>query len=469
MALHKICIILLPITIFLMLLTLDSKDITNIILLSLMLVGEMAYLIGYYSGKIIEEDGNIRFKSGKESDKKIEDEEDDDFLSCCIKLIVYTAKYCGCNGIDDVTRVKIRKFIIKNEPQNLSTRLEELDKLVILASNTEVSNFDLIMLCGKIKRKLILSDNPSWIFCNQKLILDILFSAVYLKENHTNILEYISKNIGNSYLIEYITKEYEKKYSKKTETNKGYNKEKKSNEENNKKKEGTNSPFVTLTLELLVEAMKVDKSKMVCELDIIKAFIMKYDKENFQERMLEMKKYLSNEYNEMNVESVCTRINEQFRQNYKKREEILNFLVDLIYADETCTNVEYNFLKKVAERLKVSKSAFDFMRMKYENRKNKKQENKRQSNKQNNNSKSNNKQSDSQRKYTSELDKAYAALGISQDATDKELSATWRNLMRVNHPDLMENQGAEAVRKATAKCQEINKAFEIIKASRGMR
>jgi DnaJ like chaperone protein len=170
------------------------------------------------------------------------------------------------------------------------------------------------------------------------------------------------------------------------------------------------------------------------------------------------------------VEGTCSRINKQFRQNYQKREETLKILVDLIYADDTCTNAEYNFLKKVAERLNVSKSAFDFMRMKYENRKNNsKQKSKQQSNRQNDNSQEDENQSNSQPKYTSELEKAYAALGISQDATDKELSATWRNLMRVNHPDLMEKQGAEAIRKATAKCQEINKAFEIIKASRGMR
>ena len=210
---------------------------------------------------------------------------------------------------------------------------------------------------------------------------------------------------------------------------------------------------MTLTLELLVEAMKVDRSKMVCEFDVIKAFILKYDKENFQKRVSEVKKHLNHAYIEVNVEGTCTKINKQFRQNDQIREEILKILIDLIYADDTCTNVESNLLKKVAERLKISKSTFDFMRRKYEKKKNKdKQESK-----------------DSQPKYTSELEKAYAALGIDKDATNKELSATWRNLMRINHPDLMESKGDEAIRKATAKCQEINKAFEIIKASRGMR
>ena len=110
------------------------------------------------------------------------------------------------------------------------------------------------------------------------------------------------------------------------------------------------------------------------------------------------------------------------------------------------------------------------MRMKYENRKNNsKQENKQHSNRQNGNSQEDNNQSNSQPKYTSELEKAYAALGIDKDASDKEIRACWRNQIRVNHPDLMESKGAEAVMKATVKCQELNKAFEIVKASRGMK
>lgn len=116
--------------------------------------------------------------------------------------------------------------------------------------------------------------------------------------------------------------------------------------------------------------------------------------------------------------------------------------------------------------------------MKYENRKNKdkkeksnKKDKRQNRNSQNDNSQSNsqNNQSNHQSKYSSELEKAYAALGIDRNATDKEVSACWRNLMRVNHPDLMESKGPEAVRKATVKCQEINKAFDIVKASRGMK
>ena len=381
-----------------------------------------------------------------ETDKR--DDSDDDFLLCCTKLIVYTAKFCGCNSIDIITRIKIIEFIKKNDPANLSTRLEELDKLIILAPNTDVSILDLFILCKKIRKELYFSSNTLLKSRNQEKLIDILFSAVYLKGNHTNILKDISENIGNKYWFEDKRKEYEKKYSKNTETTNEKNKEGK----NNNKNKDQNSLFVTLTLELLVEAMKVDRSKMVCEFDVIKAFILKYDKENFQNRVSEVKKHLNYAYIEVNVEGTCTKINKQFRQNDQIREEILKILIDLIYAD-TCTNVELNLLKNVAERLKISKSTFDFMRRKYEKKKNKdKQESK-----------------DSQPKYTSELEKAYAAHGIDKDASDKEIRACWRNMIRVNHPDLMESKGAEAVMKATVKCQELNKAFEIVKASRGMK
>lgn len=216
--------------------------------------------------------------------------------------------------------------------------------------------------------------------------------------------------------------------------------------------------------------MKVDRSKMVCELDVIKAFILKHDKKNFQDRVIEVKKYLSYEYIEVHVEEICSNIYKQFRQDYQKREDILKILFEVIYADDTCTNVEYNFLKKVADMLKVSKTSFDFMRMKFENRKNKnKRQNRQQNHSQSGSNQNNKSQNDSRPKYTSELEKAYAALGIDKDASDKEIRASWRNLIRVNHPDLMESKGAEAVMKATVKCQELNKAFEIVKASRGMK
>ena len=410
-----------------------------------------------------------------------------EYDSLCIKLVVFTAYWSGKDSIEEETLHELKNLVslrvYKSEEEKtkqLEKITEEINEYFKTAAERVIDKSDIIWLCNKI------------VECNFDKNLHLsraLSTAAFLTDKFNPVLpEIFDKLRIYPWRIKDLHKNHTKTHKKK-DSRKSDKKENTSNNTTNKKEEknkrekktGNNNnqqnykdnSFETLTLELLVEAMKVDRSKMVCELDVIKAFILKHDKKNFQERVLEVKKYLSYEYIEVHVEEICSNIYKQFRQDNQKREDILKLLFELIYADETCTNTEYNFLKKVAERLKVSKSAFDFMRMKYENRKNKqqnkRQENKQQSNRQNGNSQEDNNQSNSQPKYTSELEKAYAALGISKDVTDKELNATWRNLMRVNHPDLMENKGDEAIKKATAKCQEINKAFEIIKTSRGMK
>ena len=407
---------------------------------------------------------------------------ENEYYSLCTKLVVYTAYYCGSDRLNEETLSELNNFhswsISENENGKSKIIIEEVNEYFKTASQKGITKSDILLLCYKIA-KLDIHNNTYY-------FRRALFSAAFQTGEFYQTLHDICEKLGISVwdfsdLYKIYSKEYKKRTANTTQNKKGkkstsnntqkreYKKREYKKTKNNKQQEQKDTSFVTLTLELLVEAMKVDRSKMVCELDVIKAFILKHDKENFQERVLEVKKYLNYEYIEVHVEEICTNIYKQFRQDNQKREDILKLLFELIYADETCTNTEYNFLKKVAERLKVSKSAFDFMRMKFENRKNKKQENKQQSYRQDGNYQKDQNQNSSQPKYTSELEKAYAALGIDKDASDKEIRACWRNQIRVNHPDLMESKGAEAVMKATVKCQELNKAFEIVKASRGMK
>ena len=410
-----------------------------------------------------------------------------EYDSLCIKLVIFTAYWSGKDSIEKETLHELKNLVslrvYKSEEEKtkqLEKITEEINEYFKTAAERVIDKSDIIRLCNKI------------VECNFDKNLHLskaLSTAAFLTDKFNPVLpEIFDKLRIYPWRIKDLHKNHTKTHKKK-DSRKSDKKENTSNNTTNKKEEtkkrekktGNNNnqqnykdnSFETLTLELLVEAMKVDRSKMVCELDVIKAFILKHDKKNFQERVLEVKNYLSYEYIEVHVEEICTNIYKQFRQDNQKREDILKLLFELIYADETCTNTEYNFLKKVAERLKVSKSAFDFMRMKYENRKNKqqnkRQESKQQSNRQNGNSQEDENQSNSQPKYTSELEKAYAALGIDKDASNKEIRASWRNLIRVNHPDLMESKGTEAVMKATVRTQENNKAFEIVKASREMK
>jgi DnaJ like chaperone protein len=64
----------------------------------------------------------------------------------------------------------------------------------------------------------------------------------------------------------------------------------------------------------------------------------------------------------------------------------------------------------------------------------------------------------------------YAVLGLSRSATDEELRAAWRRLIRENHPDSLIARGVpeEFVRRAHAKVAEINAAWDRIKRERGL-
>jgi DnaJ like chaperone protein len=63
---------------------------------------------------------------------------------------------------------------------------------------------------------------------------------------------------------------------------------------------------------------------------------------------------------------------------------------------------------------------------------------------------------------------AYAALGLSRDASDSEIRATWKRLMREHHPDHLAARGADGdlLKRATDKVARINAAWDRIKRER---
>lgn len=70
-----------------------------------------------------------------------------------------------------------------------------------------------------------------------------------------------------------------------------------------------------------------------------------------------------------------------------------------------------------------------------------------------------------------ELASSYALLGISTKATDKEIKKAYRLAMSQNHPDKLVAKGLpeNMIKIATEKTQKIQKAYEIICQSRGIK
>lgn len=280
------------------------------------------------------------------------------------------------------------------------------------------------------------------------------------------------------------------------------------NKENKqKKKQRTKEEdqiFVTNALIIMAKVMAADRTNMVCELDIIKQFIKKYDEANFKERVKYVKELASKYKNPVDTTlSDCDRLIAEINNvsNFTRKKWFLEYLFEIAFSDGSCSAEEKLFLKRVVEKLDgLDLSTYNFMEKKYE-KKNKNYTGTRKteefsqyeydstesessgnkySSYSNNGSSYNtgsyHKHTDSSSSYSSntpkpltELQKAYAALDLTEDATDREIKARRRNLMRLNHPDLFAQQGEKAVEIANLRCQEINKAFELIKATRGMR
>ncbi len=274
-------------------------------------------------------------------------------------------------------------------------------------------------------------------------------------------------------------------------------------------KEEEDKLFLDNALIVMAKVMAADRANMVCELDIIKQFIKKYDEGHFKERVTFVKEYAFKSKNSVDTtlsdcDPLIAVINEV--SNFTRRKWFLEYLFEIAFADGSCRAEEKVFLKRIAEKLDgLDLGTYNFMEKKYEKKaqsftgtrkteefgqyeyqdNSNENENKYnsysshgytysgkysyQSSSNTSDNKDSNNSQEQQRRPLTELEKAYAALDLTEAATDKEIMARRRNLMRLNHPDLMMQKGEAAIRSANLRCQEINKAFELIKATRGMK
>lgn len=255
--------------------------------------------------------------------------------------------------------------------------------------------------------------------------------------------------------------------------------------------EELNHSLISLKLRLFTVVMKADKEEKVVEWDIVKTYIYKDDLQNYKNytnRVDELKKYLKEDFA---VEDVAFAMYWWYE---KDREDTLKALFDLAYADgDFCEEEEYT-LRYIAYHMHLNESVYEralrkfinensikdgyeqYQKARYKrgggywyrdkngNRKwyAFKDDDEKKTGDSSSASGSNHKTTLS---ISPELQKAYAVLGIPVDATPSEINACKRNLLRLNHPDLVATRGQEAVNNATLKCQRINQAYELLKAN----
>ncbi|MCF8474315.1 MAG: TerB family tellurite resistance protein [Emcibacter sp.] len=119
-------------------------------------------------------------------------------------------------------------------------------------------------------------------------------------------------------------------------------------------------------------------------------------------------------------------------------EELLCILFHIARADNVVHPAELNFLEKVASIFGFSTSEFD--RIRAEN-------------------------------LGSDSSDPYTILGVTREATVKEIKLAYRKLIKEHHPDILASQGLpqEFIEVANAKLSVINVAYDQIEKERGMK
>lgn len=161
------------------------------------------------------------------------------------------------------------------------------------------------------------------------------------------------------------------------------------------------------------------------------------------------KDYLKRIFNEEkdnldNAEQIAQALARALQRNKAQQEQFMGFLIQLAFADGKVTQSEEDILSTIAE-------AFAFDPQKYHALFD---------------------QFEAMMKNIhpqATLDDAYKILGIDKNDDIATVKKAYRKLVRQYHPDIIKSQGkSEAyIKEATAKTQEINQAYEMIKKSRG--
>lgn len=145
------------------------------------------------------------------------------------------------------------------------------------------------------------------------------------------------------------------------------------------------------------------------------------------------------------IEEVALSLYAIIKNDPHKRMQMMQFMVNLAYIDGTLSHSEEIMLQRIATFLQFSHSEFASLLQQFGafHHKSVKE---------------------------SSIDHAYLVLGISKEASMDEIKKGYRALVKQYHPDIIKAQGADEayIQASTAKVQEINAAYELIKKTRGV-
>jgi len=141
-----------------------------------------------------------------------------------------------------------------------------------------------------------------------------------------------------------------------------------------------------------------------------------------------------------NTQSIAQSLAYSIKKDKSKQQQFMGFLIQLAFIDGEVSKSEEEILALIAETLEFDPKTYHAFFDQFE-------------------------------KITANItpkaniDDAYKIIGVSKDADLSTVKKAYRKLIREYHPDIIKSQGKseEYMKEATAKTQEINQAYEMIK------
>ncbi len=163
------------------------------------------------------------------------------------------------------------------------------------------------------------------------------------------------------------------------------------------------------------------------------------------EKTKQILKDIFNEQKEMpqNLEAVAQDLGHAIRRDQQKQQQFMGFLIQLAFVDGEVSESEEDMLQTIAEAFNFNPDSYHAVFDQFEKM---------------------------MKNVTpkANISDAYALLGVNESDDIKVIKKAYRKLVREFHPDIIKSQGKSEVymQEATAKTQEINQAYEMIKEKR---
>jgi len=198
--------------------------------------------------------------------------------------------------------------------------------------------------------------------------------------------------------------------------------------------------FVALAAKIAKADGKVDSLEAELVSNMLKDVSQAFEK---SEEVRDILKAIFNREKDLvfNVDEIALALQQRLRGDKQKALMMLQFLTHLSFVDGELSHTEERLLLKIASFLHIEHSEIEALLNHFA-------------------SMHSNASSSSMNEQ-----KAYEILGVSEGVSLKDVKKAYRKLVREYHPDIMQAKGeSEAyIKEATAKVQEINAAYELLK------